>query len=94
MTRAIGSSTSSSAWRDQAGAAVLRVASRLLNDPHVWSTERVNIERLRRGNARVVFSVLHNPFNEMDLDLRYGGRILRESPLADRGGREQPRPVG
>jgi membrane dipeptidase len=38
----------------------------------VWSTERVNIERLRRGNARVVFSVLHNPFNEMDLDLRYG----------------------
>jgi microsomal dipeptidase-like Zn-dependent dipeptidase len=58
--------------RDQAGAAVLRVASRLLNDPHVWSTERVSIERLRRGNARLVFSVLHNPFNEMDLDLRYG----------------------
>jgi membrane dipeptidase len=58
--------------RDQAGAAVLRAAGRVLNDPHVWSTERVSIERLRRGNARLVFSVLHLPFNEMDLALRYG----------------------
>jgi len=58
--------------RDQAGAALLRTAGRVLNDPHVWAAERVNIEALQQGNARLVFSVLHLPFNEMDLGLRYG----------------------
>jgi microsomal dipeptidase-like Zn-dependent dipeptidase len=57
--------------RDEAGEAVLRAASRLMNDPHIWSTERVSIDRLQRGNARLVFSVLHLPFNELDITLRY-----------------------
>lgn len=51
---------------------VLRAASALFNDPHMWSTERVSLDYLRRGNARLVFSVLHSPFNEWDLSRRYG----------------------
>lgn len=51
--------------------AVLRAASALFNDPHLWSTERVSLEHLRRGNARLVFSVLHQPFHEWDLSRPY-----------------------
>ena len=56
---------------DQARVAVLRAASALFNDPHLWSTERVSLEHLRRGNARLVFSVLHQPFHEWDLSRPY-----------------------
>jgi microsomal dipeptidase-like Zn-dependent dipeptidase len=58
--------------RDQARVAVLRAASALFNDEHMWATERVSVEHLRQGNARVVFSVLHSPFNEWDLTRSYG----------------------
>lgn len=57
---------------DQIRVAVLRVASALFNDPHMWSTERVSVEHLRQGGARLVFSVLHAPFNEWDLVRRFG----------------------
>jgi hypothetical protein len=39
---------------------------------HLWSTQRVSLEHLRQGNARLVFSVLHLPFQEWDLRRRYG----------------------
>ena len=57
---------------DQARVAVLRVASALFNDPHMWCSERVSIEHLRHGNTRLVFSVIHSPFNEWDLSRRFG----------------------
>ena len=57
---------------DQVRVAVLRAASALFNDRHMWSTERVSVEYLQHGNARLVFSVLHAPFNEWDLSRRYG----------------------
>jgi hypothetical protein len=40
---------------DQIWVLVLRAASALFNDPHMWSTERVSLDYLRRGNARLVF---------------------------------------
>ena len=57
---------------DQLRIAVLRGASALFNDPHWWATERVSLEHLQQGNARLVFSVLHSPFNEWDLSRRFG----------------------
>jgi microsomal dipeptidase-like Zn-dependent dipeptidase len=57
---------------DQVRVAVLRVASALFNDPHLWCAERVSVEHLRHGNVRLVFSVLHSPFNEWDLTRRFG----------------------
>jgi microsomal dipeptidase-like Zn-dependent dipeptidase len=57
---------------DKVRAVVLRLASRLLSDRDLWSGERVNLEYLQKGNARVVLSVLHSPFNEIDLERRYG----------------------
>ena len=57
---------------DQIRIAVLRAASALFNDEHLWATERVSLEHLQRGNARLVFSVLHLPFQEWDLRRRYG----------------------
>jgi microsomal dipeptidase-like Zn-dependent dipeptidase len=56
---------------DQARVAVLRAASALFNDRHMWSKERVSVEHLRQGNARLVFSVLHSPFSEWDLSRPY-----------------------
>jgi microsomal dipeptidase-like Zn-dependent dipeptidase len=63
---------------DQARVAVLRAASALFNDPHMWSTERVCLEYLQQGNVRLVFSVLHQPFHEWDLSRPYA------SPPEDR----------
>ena len=57
---------------DQIRIAVLRVASALFNDPHLWCSERVSVEHLLHGNVRLVFSVLHAPFNEWDLKRHFG----------------------
>ena len=57
---------------DQIRVAVLRVASALFNDPHLWCAERVSVEHLLHGNVRLVFSVLHAPFNEWDLKRHFG----------------------
>jgi microsomal dipeptidase-like Zn-dependent dipeptidase len=57
---------------DKVRAVVLRIASSLFSDRELWSRERVNVKYLQKGNARVVLSVLHSPFNEMDLSRPYG----------------------
>ena len=57
---------------DQIRVAVLRVASALFNDPHLWCAERVSVEHLLHGNVRLVFSVLHAPFNEWDVTRQFG----------------------
>lgn len=57
---------------DKLRALVLRIASALLSDRDHWSGERVDLEYLRQGDTRLVFSVLHSPFNEIDLKCRYG----------------------
>jgi hypothetical protein len=51
---------------------VLVVASALFNDTHLWCAERVSVEHLLHGNLRLVFSVLHAPFNEWDLKRQFG----------------------
>ena len=51
---------------------VLRIASALLSDRDLWSGERVNVDYLERGKARIVLSVLHSPFSEIDLGRSYG----------------------
>jgi microsomal dipeptidase-like Zn-dependent dipeptidase len=57
---------------DKLRAIVLRIASGLFSDRDQWSGERVNVDYLKRGDVRLVFSVLHSPFSEMDLSRRYG----------------------
>ncbi|HEX2126290.1 MAG TPA: membrane dipeptidase [Thermoleophilaceae bacterium] len=61
---------------DEIRVLVVRAASALFNDEHMWSTERVSVEHLQQGGARLVFSVLHSPFHEWfhewDLSRRYG----------------------
>jgi microsomal dipeptidase-like Zn-dependent dipeptidase len=57
---------------DKVRAIVLRAASGLFSDRDLWSAERVNLEYIQNGNARVVLSVLNSPFSEMDLSRRYG----------------------
>ncbi|HEX8067522.1 MAG TPA: membrane dipeptidase [Thermoleophilaceae bacterium] len=57
---------------DRVRAIVLRAASALLSDRDLWSGERVNLELLQRGRVRLVWSVLHSPFNEIDLSRPYG----------------------
>jgi microsomal dipeptidase-like Zn-dependent dipeptidase len=57
---------------DKLRAIVLRIASALLSDRDLWSGERVNLALLQQGDARVVLSVLHSPFSEIDFDKSYG----------------------
>jgi hypothetical protein len=38
----------------------------------VMHEPRHRIEHLRHGNTRLVFSVIHSPFNEWDLSRRFG----------------------
>jgi microsomal dipeptidase-like Zn-dependent dipeptidase len=57
---------------DKLRAIVLRIASALISDRSYWSGERVNLEYLRQGDVRLVFSVLHSPFSEIDLKRKYG----------------------
>lgn len=57
---------------DKTRAIILRIASALFSDRDHWSGERVNLEYLQQGDVRLVFSVLHSPFNEVDLSRAYG----------------------
>ena len=79
---------------DKLRAVVLRIASALFSDRDHWSGERVNLDYLNRGDVRLVFSVLHSPFSEMDLSRRYGSPtgqlLLRGTGPADRPGRGGP----
>jgi hypothetical protein len=67
---------------DQIRVLVLRAASALFNDPHMWSAERVSVDYLRRGNARLVFSVLHSP--STNGTSRGGTARLRRTPTLRR----------
>jgi microsomal dipeptidase-like Zn-dependent dipeptidase len=61
-------------WRllDATRALMIRVASRLGNYQSFQSGPRVTVPLLRAGNVGVALSVLHSPFDEMDLGKRYG----------------------
>jgi microsomal dipeptidase-like Zn-dependent dipeptidase len=61
-------------WRllDALRSALIRTASRLGNYQSFQSGPRVTVPLLREGNVSVVLSVLHSPFDEMDLNKRYG----------------------
>jgi microsomal dipeptidase-like Zn-dependent dipeptidase len=52
--------------------AVLWAASRLLNYRSWEAGPRVTLDFLSEGGVRVAFSVLYQPFDEMDLDEPYG----------------------
>ena len=55
-------------------AAILSVAARLLNFRRFSDHWRVDLERLERGDVRVVFSVLYLPYDEMDSEHWPAGR--------------------
>jgi microsomal dipeptidase-like Zn-dependent dipeptidase len=60
-------------WLEKLRAAILSVAARLVNFRHFWDAWRVNLDRLERGDVRLVFSVLYVPDAEMDSDQWPGG---------------------
>jgi len=51
---------------DKLRAVVLQLASRVFSDKDWWSGDRVTMELLDRGDARLVFSVLFSPADEID----------------------------
>lgn len=55
-------------WVDLLRARTLRIASRPLNYNRGW---RVSLEELETGGVRAVFSVLYEPFAELDFDEPY-----------------------
>jgi microsomal dipeptidase-like Zn-dependent dipeptidase len=57
---------------DKVRAAVLATAARLLNHRRHYDGWRVDLDGLEAAGVRVVFSVLYEPFAEMDLDEWYG----------------------
>jgi microsomal dipeptidase-like Zn-dependent dipeptidase len=57
--------------RDKVRAALLGVLSRIMNNESWWEGFRVTPESIRQGSARLVFSVLYRPFDEMDLSKEY-----------------------
>ena len=57
---------------DKFRGAVLALASRLLNYRSWDAGPRVTVDFLAAGGVRVALSVLYSPFDEMDLDERYG----------------------
>jgi microsomal dipeptidase-like Zn-dependent dipeptidase len=57
---------------DKLRGAVLALASRLLNYRSWGAGPRVTVDFLAAGGVRVALSVLYSPFDEMDLDERYG----------------------
>ncbi len=61
-------------WRllDAVRSGLIRIASRIANYRSFDSGPRVTVPLLREGNVGVVLSVLHSPFDEMDLGKRYG----------------------
>jgi membrane dipeptidase len=61
-------------WRllDAVRSILIRIASRIANYRSFDSGPRVTVPLLREGNVGVALSVLHSPFDEMDLGKRYG----------------------
>ena len=60
-----------SRWAQRLRAGVLALAARLLNFRRFGDTWRVDLDGLEEGEVGVVFSVLYQPFAEMDLDEWY-----------------------
>ena len=58
--------------RDRFRAHLVGLLSRFANYEKFGSGPRVTVESLREGGVGVVLSVLYSPFDEMDLDRRYG----------------------
>jgi membrane dipeptidase len=59
-------------WVDKLRAGGLKLAANCLNyEDDRW---RVSLDELERGDVRAVFSVLYEPFAELDLDERYGAK--------------------
>ncbi len=54
-------------WKARLQALVLGIANRIANWRSFSSGPRVTVESLRKGDVRVVLSVLYQPFDEMDL---------------------------
>ena len=59
-------------WQARAQGLVLGLANRIANWRSFTSGPRVTIKSLRKGDVRVVLSVLYQPFDEMDLSKRAG----------------------
>jgi microsomal dipeptidase-like Zn-dependent dipeptidase len=61
-------------WLERLRAVVLLIAARLLNF-RSWNGDwRVSLDRLERGGVRVAFTVLYQPFDELDLEERYAAK--------------------
>ena len=56
-------------WVEELRADAVRLAARFLNFEDGW---RVSLDELERGDVRAVFSVLFEPFAELDFDRLYG----------------------
>jgi microsomal dipeptidase-like Zn-dependent dipeptidase len=50
---------------------ILKVATILMSNRRWWSGYRVTVEKLREGGVGVALSVLHGPFEELDLTRPY-----------------------
>lgn len=55
----------------KARALMLKIASLLLSNRRWWSGYRVTVDQLREGGVGLALSVLHGPFEEMDLGRPY-----------------------
>lgn len=55
-------------WREKLKAAIVLIAARLINFRRFFDRWRVSLDRLERGDVRLVFSVLYQPYAEMDVD--------------------------
>lgn len=55
-------------WLEKLKAAIILLAARLINFRRFGGSWRVDLERLERGQVRLVFSVLYQPYAEMDID--------------------------
>jgi microsomal dipeptidase-like Zn-dependent dipeptidase len=53
-------------------ALVLAASIRLFSDHDWWSGHRITVPYLREGGVGLLLSALYRPFEEMDLDKRYG----------------------
>ncbi len=59
-------------WRQRWQGWVVEAISRVFNYQGPGGSPSVTEELMRRGGVRVALSVLYQPFDEMDLDRRYG----------------------
>jgi microsomal dipeptidase-like Zn-dependent dipeptidase len=61
-------------WLERLRALVLLIAARLLNFRSWGGDWRVSLDGMQRGGVEVAFSVLYQPFDELDLAEPYGAK--------------------